>query len=229
MSNSIKNSIVTIIFGDRADTVEPERIRNTTTAFSLKQISSPSVIFQHQVHGNGGIIITNDNIATYRTLLAHPSDYVITNIANQGIGVLTADCLPIALCDPKNNAIGIIHAGWRGTVNNIVHNAIRHMQRSYGTNPLDIQAWLGPCAHRCCYAVDDAFIKQLPAWAHDAVMPNKHFDLIACNQTALRECGVLQDNIDITASQCTICTPNYHSYRRNPSLTSRQPSIIWLN
>lgn len=228
MSHVIKSPAITLVFGTITNSIEPESIRNTL-AISLKNTTSPSVIFQHQVHGNSGIAITPNNIATYRTLLAHPSDYLITNMTHVGIGVLTADCLPIALLDPKNNAIGIIHAGWRGTVSNIAHNAIKHMQRSYGTNPIDIFAWFGPCAHRCCYTVDDAFINQLPTWARDAVTANKHFDLIACNQTALRECGVLQNNIDIAASQCTICTPQYHSYRRNPSLTSRQPSIIWLN
>ena len=57
------------------------------------------------------------------------------------------------LVDTKLQAVGVFHAGWRGTVKRIVEKGVGEMRHSYGTRPQDIQAAIGPGVHKCCYAV----------------------------------------------------------------------------
>jgi len=77
--------------------------------------------------------------------------------ANPGLllAIQTADCLPIILADPKHRAVGIFHAGWRGTVNRIVEKGVGEMQRWFGSKPRDLKAAIGPGVHGCCYNVGE--------------------------------------------------------------------------
>lgn len=224
----IKTPIATILFGDTSHQIIPDAIR-TTTAWSLScSLPIQQLFFQNQVHNNQGLAITNETRGSYTAHLMHDSDYLITNLPNIGIGVLTADCAPIALIDPRNAAIAMIHAGWRGTVGKIVVNTLAHMNNLYGTRPRDVLAYIGPCAHTCCYRIDQAFVNQLPGWAQ-AFVQDDRFDLVACNGALLRQAGIPNQQINLSTSTCTICNEKFLSHRRNSLNPARQPSIIWLN
>lgn len=80
-------------------------------------------------------------------------DGLITRTPGILLAIQTADCLPITLVDRKRRAVGVFHAGWRGTVKRIVEKGVGEMQRWFGTNPRDIQAAIGPGIHGCCYEV----------------------------------------------------------------------------
>jgi polyphenol oxidase len=80
-------------------------------------------------------------------------DGVVTRTPGLLLAILTADCLPVILADTKRRAIGVFHAGWRGTVNRIVEKGVGEMQRWFGTRPRDIKAAIGPGVHGCCYSV----------------------------------------------------------------------------
>jgi YfiH family protein len=80
-------------------------------------------------------------------------DGLITRTPGLLLAILTADCLPVILVDVKRRAVGVFHAGWRGTVKRIVEKGVGEMQRWFGTSPRDIRAAIGPGVHACCYAV----------------------------------------------------------------------------
>ncbi len=80
-------------------------------------------------------------------------DGLITRTPGLLLAVLTADCLPVILADTKRRAVGVFHAGWRGTVKRIVEKGVGEMQRWFGTRPRDLRAAIGPGVHACCYAV----------------------------------------------------------------------------
>ena len=80
-------------------------------------------------------------------------DGLITQTPGLLVAILTADCLPVILVDTKRRAVGVFHAGWRGTVKRIVEKGVGEMQRYLGTRPRDIRAAIGPGVHGCCYAV----------------------------------------------------------------------------
>jgi YfiH family protein len=80
-------------------------------------------------------------------------DGLITNTPGILLGVLTADCVPVILVDVKTRAVGVFHAGWRGTVKRIVEKGVGEMHRWFGTRPRDLKAAIGPGIRSCCYQV----------------------------------------------------------------------------
>ncbi len=82
-------------------------------------------------------------------------DGLITATPRLLVAVQTADCLPIILADKKTHAVGVFHAGWRGTIKRIVEKGIGEMQRVFGTNPRNLVAAIGPGIHSCCYQVGE--------------------------------------------------------------------------
>jgi len=69
------------------------------------------------------------------------------------LGVLAADCIPVILADRKRRAVGVFHAGWRGTAKRIVEKGVGEMRRYFGCRPDDIKAAVGPGIRGCCYQV----------------------------------------------------------------------------
>jgi YfiH family protein len=80
-------------------------------------------------------------------------DGLITATPGLLLGIQAADCLPILLVDPRHRAVGVFHAGWRGTVKRIVEKGVGEMRRRFGSRPRDLKAAIGPGIHGCCYEV----------------------------------------------------------------------------
>ncbi len=86
-----------------------------------------------------------------RQILA--GDGLITNTPEILLAIQTADCLPVILVDPKHRAVGVFHAGWRGTLKRIVEKGVGEMHRCFGTRAADVRAAIGPGIRNCCYQV----------------------------------------------------------------------------
>jgi polyphenol oxidase len=108
-------------------------------------------------------------------------DGLLTETPGMLLGIGTADCLPIIMVDVKKKAVGIFHAGWRGTVKRIVEKGIGEMGRYFGTVPGDVKAAIGPGIHGCCYEVGtevhDQFASQF-AYAAELFRESKDSDPI---------------------------------------------------
>jgi hypothetical protein len=82
-------------------------------------------------------------------------DGMITATPGIVLGIQTADCLPVILVDAKLRAVGVFHAGWRGTVLRIVEKGVGEMQRCFGSRARDLKAAIGPGIQGCCYEVGE--------------------------------------------------------------------------
>jgi YfiH family protein len=80
-------------------------------------------------------------------------DGLITRTPGILLAVLTADCLPIIVADARQRAVGVFHAGWRGTLKRIVEKGVGEMRRQFGSRPADLKAAIGPGIRGCCYQV----------------------------------------------------------------------------
>lgn len=86
----------------------------------------------------------------------HPTgDGLLTATPGLLLAIQTADCLPVVLVDTRRRAVGVFHAGWRGTVKRIVEKGVGEMFRHFGTRPGDVKAVIGPGIHGCCYEVGE--------------------------------------------------------------------------
>ena len=121
-------------------------------ALFLKQlgvVNPRTLITLQQIH--------SDLIHRIERIPDHPlsGDGLITNTPGLLLAILTADCLPIILVDKKNRAVGVFHAGWRGTVKRIVEKGVGEMQRYFGSDPRNMIAAIGPGVQTCCYQVGE--------------------------------------------------------------------------
>ena len=96
--------------------------------------------FLKQVHG------TTCRLVDAATSSDTEGDIILTRTPGLAIGVVTADCAPLALYDEKNHAAAMVHAGWRGAVAGVVQQALKSMHDHFGTIPQNVLASIGPCA-----------------------------------------------------------------------------------
>jgi polyphenol oxidase len=82
-------------------------------------------------------------------------DGLITQTPGLLLAIQTADCLPVIIVDRKRRAVGVFHAGWRGTVKRIVEKSVGEMRRHFGSHARDLVAAIGPGVHNCCYSVGE--------------------------------------------------------------------------
>ena len=111
----------------------------------------------------------------------------------------------------KKKAIGLAHAGWRGTVGKIGAKVIETMVKNFGTNPSDVVCAIGPAISKCCYEVDKACADNFYALKLDDskfVFPKDDgkfmIDLLECNRQILVSSGVKEENITVS-DLCTKC------------------------
>jgi YfiH family protein len=82
-------------------------------------------------------------------------DGLVSDVPGLLLGIQTADCLPVMLVDRRIRAVGVFHAGWRGTVKRIVEKGVGEMRRLFGSRASDLEAAIGPGIHSCCYSVGE--------------------------------------------------------------------------
>ena len=117
------------------------------------QIKENNLKLMYQTHSNKVSIITKKNLRKKR----FSSDAIITKLKGIGIGVVTADCVPILIYEKKKKIIGCIHAGWRGAFLGIIENTIKKIKRINSNNK--IIASIGPCIGKNNYEVDLKFYR----------------------------------------------------------------------
>jgi YfiH family protein len=111
------------------------------------------IVTLRQVHSDIIHCVDSAGVAASHDPLT--GDGLITATPGILLAIQTADCLPVILVDAKRRAVGVFHAGWRGTLKRIVEKGVGQMQHRFGTRPRDLKAAIGPGIHGCCYDVGE--------------------------------------------------------------------------
>lgn len=201
-------------------------VQHQRFSFLCNKLSINELYFLKQTHSVDGFIVTNkNNVAPF----LDKGDFLVTNQPNIGIGVMTADCLPIIFFDTKKKIIAVVHAGWRGSVDSIAVKALATMQKVFATQAHDVNVFFGPSAKVCCYQVDYDFYHNIN---NDQFFKQRDddcfFDLPFFNEHQLLNVGVLQKNIITDYNVCTICNTQFCSYRRQGQKAGRQMTVATL-
>lgn len=183
-----------------------------------------------QVHGNSIKYVTENDLGRgaldYATSFAD-TDGFITDIRFMPLAIFTADCLSIFLYDPKEKAVGLVHAGWRSTQGKIAQVAVRLMQEKFRTRPEDLLVGFGPCLRECCYEVGEEFLEYFP---QGLIKKGSQFflDLAGINRKQLTDLGVKSGEIT-DPGICTSCqNNNYFSFRKEKESCGRMMSVVML-
>ncbi len=157
------------------------------------------------------------------------TDALITAQRFLPIAVLTADCLPVFLFDPRKRVIAIIHAGWRGVNKRIITTAIQKMSGVFKTSAEDLIAVLGPAMRSCCYEVGREFIGFFGRNVVSTRDNKLYFDLAGAAAEEMREAGISVNSIFDT-NICTSClNGEFFSYRREGTGAGRSMSVLELS
>ncbi|MFS8564507.1 MAG: peptidoglycan editing factor PgeF [Rhabdochlamydiaceae bacterium] len=153
-------------------------------------------------------------------------DGLITQDLHLGLLIDHADCQAAIFYDPLKGAIGNVHSGWKGNVQNIYKNAIKAMKDTFGTDPADLLVCISPSLGPCCGEFKN-YQTELPEsfWRHQE--SPTYFNLWEISRGQLLEYGVLAAHIEI-AGICTMCQPDdFYSYRRDKT-TCRNGTVVAL-
>jgi len=185
----------------------------------------PQVFWRKQVHGDDILEAIGGPWAS-KGFADADADAFITKEENLPVAIRTADCVPVFIFDPRHRAIGLAHAGWKGTYKAIVAKAVQRMQERYSSQPSDLKIVLGPSIRQCCYQVgaefQDFFASHLVKREG-----NLYLDAIGANRDQLLQAGVRRENI-LDSGICTCCNKNYFSHRRDGAKAGRMISLMML-
>lgn len=189
-------------------------------------------IFARQTHSNHVAVVTSDSLLSS----VSDTDALITNEPGLFVCVQTADCVPILLFDPRRRVVAAIHAGWRGTVAKIVQTSIACMTETFGCDPADILAGIGPSIHMHAYEVGQEVVQAVeagftnsPALLKPSLTEGKaYLDLWEANRTLLLEAGLSEENIEVMGLCSFEQADLFFSARREGVDTGRMVSGIRL-
>jgi YfiH family protein len=158
------------------------------------------------------------------------ADAVITARPGLAACVLTADCVPILLGDPRTGAVAAVHAGGRGTRPRAAARAVEALEREYGAHRENLLAAIGPAIGPCCYEVSpdlaERFMTELGPSVSMVHPRTPRVDLWTANETVLLDAGVAPERIEIIA-RCTACDAEaFFSHRRDGPRTGRHLGFI---
>jgi YfiH family protein len=158
-------------------------------------------------------------------------DALMTASPSVTVSIRTADCVPILLADPRSRSVAAVHAGWKGTQQQIVRRTVEAMVREFGAVASNIRAAIGPAIGPCCYEVSqdvaEQFAQYLPEWSGTG---KTHLPLARFNRWQLIEAGVPAQNIDLDELLCTRCDPTrFESFRRDGELSGRMHAVIGIS
>ncbi len=200
----------------------PENVlENRSRFFTALGFGLADIALSFQVHDDKILLATKPgNYDCY--------DALITQQKNLFVGISVADCTPVLLYDAANEVVAAVHAGWKGTVKQIVAQTLRTMQSHFGTQSEHCYAYVGTCIGECTFEVDadvaDHFATEFKEWH---VEKNKFLvNLKAANIRQLLEFGIPESQIEVSPF-CTVThNEEYFSYRKEGKASGRMLAVI---
>ena len=203
----------------------PAKVRlNRSRFFSAIGIPESKVAGSHQVHGDEVLLV--DSPGQYEGY-----DALITDRPKLYVSVSVADCVPILLYDTVHKAVAAIHAGWRGTVAQIVRKTYEQMLDHFGSRPSDCLAYIGTCIDASTFEVGEEVARQfddsLKSWNIDK---QKYLiDLKKANFQQLYNMGFEPSQIEVSRYSTVLDNENFFSYRKERGRTGRMLALIGRN
>lgn len=237
-----KNSSFVIYFGDARTKFIPNEVaqqihkQNVVHNEPFDQLQSmmqlEHLTFLHQVHGNHGVVVSSSDQIKETNLFSSDGDFLITSLPRIGLGIATADCLPIVVYDVANNVIANVHAGWRGSSQEIIIRTVETMQKTFGSKIDHLRFFFGPSGNVCCYEIKEDVLPHFEKFHfRDKIIKQRGtrlmLDVPALNRLQLEALGIKKGACNVDYNACTLCTPSFCSFRRFKN-AERQMTVVAL-
>lgn len=217
---------MSLFYGDTGNTLE-----NRKNFLVSLGIDYQNLVCAKQAHGSMVRYIqeidSGKGALSYDSAIAD-TDALITDKKNLPLSIFTADCLSVFLYDSKTPSIGLVHAGWRSSKENVTVKAVRLMQEKFNTEVEDLYAGFGPAIRDCCYEVEGEFTDFFAPEYLIKKDSRYYLDLIGINKKQLLVQGLKDKNI-FDSKICTACrSEEFFSYRKEGIGCGRMMSIMML-
>jgi YfiH family protein len=191
-----------------------------------------SMVCAAQVHGTEVALVESTacgrGVSEYDDAIPD-TDSLITNNSGVLLTLFFADCFPVIFADPTHRAVGVAHAGWRGTVDGVAENTIHAMAMAFGTRPEDLRVAIGPGIRTCCFSVGDEVSAKFPVKVCSRRDGANFVDLAEALNRRLLAAGVDPEHIE-TCRHCTVCRPDlYFSHRRDGGVSGRMAAFVGID
>lgn len=210
---------------------EPIAVQNNLDlVYKALGLQANQIVTAHQVHGRR---VTRVDSYAGGAVIAD-TDALVTSSTGKYLLMRYADCVPVLLWDPEHSAIGLVHAGWQGTLKQVTKAAVERMVTEFNSQPDVLRAGIGPAIGPCCFEVGPEVVANVQAALPDALKVlsqrtqdgHAHLDLWTANRGQLERCGVRQIRV---AEKCTCCHQDeFYSHRGSGGRTGRFAVIIGL-
>lgn len=215
--------------GDAPEDVHANRLK----LWAALGFAEGRVAMAEQVHGGQVAVVSEDS-----QFLIPGADALITNVPDTLLMMLYADCVSVYLLDPMTRAVGLIHAGWRGTLANVVGNTVAAMRENFGVKPRACIAAIGPSIGMDSYEVGAdvaAQFSHLVAQQASLIMvPHNEFtgtfnlNLRQAIFSQLLQAGVREEYISVNDEDTFRNKRDFFSYRRDGAQTGRMAAYLAL-
>ena len=157
------------------------------------------------------------------------ADALISTRPGVGVGVFTADCVPVLILDEAQRFAAAVHCGWRGLQQNLIARTVARMSGELGTHTSHCLAWIGAAAGACSYEVGRDVAEQFdPRFARSSSQGRWLLDLAGIARGQLVDLGLRAERVT-GSSLDTMTSPKCFSYRRERDAAGRMLSYaIWL-
>jgi purine-nucleoside/S-methyl-5'-thioadenosine phosphorylase / adenosine deaminase len=214
-------------------------------------INAEDLVFLNQVHGRRIVVFGKENHSNqvvdaddclkkeYSENFDHwannpgfdserrlEADAMITNISQKFLVIQTADCQSVLIYDPIQHVVANVHAGWRGSIDDIIGHTVTAMETSFGCRAQNMIAGIGPSLGPCCAEFIN-YKKEIPEAFWKYKDNADHFDFWSVSRDQLCSKGVLPENVDASRI-CTKCDPNRFFSFRGEGTTGRCANLIGL-
>ena len=191
---------------------DPAAIKeNTRRIAQAIGVEAERMVYTHQTHTvNVAVVREGDEGKRFME-----TDGMVTNVPGICLVTFYADCVPLYFVDTVKRVIGLSHSGWRGTVRRMGKVTVEKMQETYGSNPEDVIAAIGPSICQDCYEVSEdvacEFRKEFKEEVQTELFYRKEngkyqLNLWRANEEVLLEAGIAKEHIAVT-NVCTHCNP----------------------
>lgn len=198
-------------------------------------LDAAKLVSADQPHGRYVAVVADSDVgkgAEKFSTAIQDVDVLLTNVRGPVLALHFADCVPVFVIDPVRKAVGVVHAGWKGTLLDVAGAAVQGMVDAFGSKPGDLLAAIGPAIGRCCFEVERDVAESLAVAADgdSRVLSGSpegqvRADVKLVNWLQLKRAGLEEEKIFVS-QECTCCNAKeFFSYRRE-NVTGRMSAWI---
>ena len=191
------------LVGDNPECVGQNRLK------VQKTLNASAMVWARLEHGSKIACVTAEN--AHQTFVC---DALFTQEKSVALAVTFADCQAAIFYDPIQQALAVVHAGWKGLVQKIYEKAVHFMEKKAKSRPQDIRVAIGPSLGPC-HAQMLHYKRELPKEMWPFMVKPWHFDFWAIAKKQLLSLGILPSHLEVS-NQCTVChSDSFFSFRQS--------------